>query len=118
MTRFRSVPPGAGELARVRRQGMIPKNRQVEVVLGWSWRRTPLFGVVRVIVPDDDDPASFDWCFVRGLDIVVLVLGEPAERVEATITAIRPHLPRRVLAVHFNAERIVDAIVDCEVAHA
>lgn len=114
----RSIPPGAGELARVRRQGLIPTNRQVEVVLGWKWCRTPLFGVVRVIVPDQDDPASFDWRFVRGLDVVVLVRREPACRVKAALDAIRPNQPRRLLAVHFNRERIVDALLDREAAHA
>jgi hypothetical protein len=113
-----SAPPGAGVLSRVRRQGLIPKNRQVEVVLGWSWRRTPTFGVVRVTVPDDDLPASFDWHFVRGLDVVVLVRQEPVERVEEVLNAIRPHQPRRLLAVHFNGGRLVNALPKREAAHA
>jgi hypothetical protein len=97
---------------------MIPKNRQVEVVLSWSWRRTPMFGVVRVVVPDQDEPASFDWRFVRGLDVVVLVGQEPAMRAEAALKAIRLHLPRRLLAIYFNQERLIDALAEREVANA
>jgi hypothetical protein len=118
MASRRSAPPGAGELARVRRQGLVPTNRQVEVVLGWRWRRTPLFGVVRVVIPDQVSPSSFDWRFVRGLDVVLLVWGEPAERVEEAFAAVSPHLPRRLFAVHFNPERIVDTLSDREAVHA
>jgi len=103
MAESRRLPAYAAPLADARRRGFTLRDPVVSVGLHWRKRRPGIgFGVV---VPDDVDPATLDWSFVRGLEVLLWRRGDPRERVRAAIRAIRASRPCRLVVVDVTESR-------------
>lgn len=94
----RRLPPFGRELVEMRKAGLVPGNNTVVVSLdSWDWGKA----YARVVVPPEIDPSQLDFCFVAGLDVVVVCdpSRTPLERRDALARAILPYQPTTLRVV-------------------
>jgi len=95
MPRLR-LAPYAKAAAVAARAGNAPDNG-IAVAGDWYCRQAWAYFCCswKAVVPPEDDPEAFDWCWVAGFDVIVLARSK--SRLEAIGDALRAANPRRVV---------------------
>ena len=99
----RRLPPYSKEVAAAYLRGQQPKRRQAMVFLDTWPGRITAFGP-GLVCPQDDDPESFDWRMLAGLDLFVVPHdyseGDRVRRLLAELLSIKP---RRLIVLRRTA---------------
>lgn len=114
----RRLPPFGKLLADAFLRGLQPKGRQAVVYLD-GWPPQPAAIGPAVVCPWDDEPESFDWRILAGLDVLVKVSspcnGERLRRLLAELIACKPRRLIVLRSVAPHVEFIVSAARGVEV---
>jgi hypothetical protein len=98
------LPPYASEIAEARARGQAPRRYGTgHVCVSLDWNQTPSAGLPRVVLPPGEAPASFNWRFLAGLDVLVLYLDADDARVSDLVDALFRDGVARVECVNAEA---------------
>jgi hypothetical protein len=87
------LPPFGRAIWDLRKRGRVPVG-DVLIVAGWNRMKGWPW---RVVVPDDVDPAAFDYSFVAGISC--RISASSRDRMDLVAAAVKPYRPRRLVGV-------------------
>jgi hypothetical protein len=102
----RRLPAYAGEVAQLLREGRRPRRGLIVVSTEWRFVSGPF---VCVVCPRDTPPSTFDFAFLRGQDVLVLVPTADAPIGEQILEQIRAARPKHVMLWTFSGSNAGDA---------
>ena len=97
----RQLPAFARGLQAKRQKGLVPPGGNCCIACDWSLGKAYS---LRIVVPENEDPAQFDFRVVAGLSC--LLLSRDQSRMDAVARFVIPYRPLRLIGLSLGAKRI------------